>query len=116
MACEIINDLLNFEKLAAGMVQLERAPTRLATYLQHAMKPFQVMLIASYCAPAKPPSLTFKTVSLCQVSADARNVKLTFCDKTHGVPPRGNTSEEAVADIDTVKMNSVLRNLLSNAV
>ena len=45
MACEIINDLLNFEKLAAGMVQLERAPTRLATYLQHAMKPFQVMLI-----------------------------------------------------------------------
>ena len=95
ITCDIVNDLLNFEKLAAGLVTLEKMPMVLSTYVQRVLNPFYV-------------------------SAGAKNLIL---DYQYAVAGSGQDltvdNPEDVADvveIDSVKMSSVLRNLLSNAI
>ena len=95
ITCDIVNDLLNFEKLAAGLVTLEKVPTVLSTYVQRVLNPFYV-------------------------SAGAKNLILDYQYTVVGNGPDLIVDHpEDVADvveIDSVKMSSVLRNLLSNAI
>ena len=95
IGCDIVNDLLNFEKLAAGLVTLEKMPMVLSTYVQGVLNPFYV-------------------------SASAKNLVLDFQYTVVGngqelvVDHPENVTD--VVEIDSVKMSSVLRNLLSNAI
>ena len=95
ITCDIVNDLLNFEKLAAGLVTLEKMPTVLSTYVQRVLNPFYV-------------------------SAGAKDLILDYQYTVVGNGPDLIVEHpEDVADvveIDSVKMSSVLRNLLSNAI
>ena len=95
ITCEIVNDLLNFEKLAAGLVTLEKTPTVLATYTQRVLNPFYVS------AGAKNLVIDYQYT----VATNGQNL---FVDN-----PEDRVD---VVDIDSVKMSSVLRNLLSNAI
>ena len=95
IGCDIVNDLLNFEKLAAGLVTLEKMPMVLSTYVQGVLNPFYV-------------------------SAGAKNLVLDYQYTVVGngqelvVDHPENVTD--VVEIDSVKMSSVLRNLLSNAI
>ena len=95
ITCEIVNDLLNFEKLAAGLVTLEKMPIILSTYVQRVLNPFYVS------AGAKDLILDYEyTVTV--------NGQDLVVDNPEDVAD--------VVEIDSVKMSSVLRNLLSNAI
>jgi len=95
ISCDIVNDLLNFEKLAAGLVTLEKMPMVLSTYVQRVLNPFYV-------------------------SAGAKDIVLdyqyTFSENGQDVTVDNPEEVEDVVEIDSVKMSSVLRNLLSNAI
>ena len=86
-ALTIVSDLLDFEKLAAGMFTLEKVLTSLVQWVGELLKPFRV-------------------------SALSKGVTLEF------VHPDAEAGQPApvVADIDPLKMATVVRNLLSNAI
>ena len=86
-ALTIVSDLLDFEKLAAGMFTLEKVLTSLVQWVGELLKPFRV-------------------------SAHSKGVTLEF------VHPDAEAGQPApvVADIDPLKMATVVRNLLSNAI
>ena len=92
ISCDIVNDLLNFEKLSAGLVTLEKLPVALSTYVQKLLKPFYVS------AGAKNLTLDYQYLVAGKATDDKNDVHLD------------------VVEIDSVKMSSVLRNLLSNAI
>ena len=94
ISCEIVNDLLNFEKLSAGLVTLEKLPVALSTYVHKVLNPFYVS------AGAKNLTLDY------QYSVDGK--VLNDLEK--------DNLQMDVVEIDSVKMSSVLRNLLSNAI
>ena len=95
ISCDIVNDLLNFEKLAAGLVTLEKMPMVLSTYVQRVLNPFYVS------AGAKDLVI---------------NYQYTLSDHGQDVVVDNPETVEDVVEIDSVKMSSVLRNLLSNAI
>ena len=95
ISCDIVNDLLNFEKLAAGLVTLEKMSTVLSTYVQGVLNPFYVS------AGSKDLILDYQ-YTVVESGQDA------VVDHPENVAD--------VVEIDSVKMSSVLRNLLSNAI
>ena len=58
-ALEVVNELLMFEKLAAGMTTIETAPTRIVRFLDNGMKLHMI--------PARAKAIDFK------LSVDARD-------------------------------------------
>jgi hypothetical protein len=51
-ALEVVNELLMFEKLAAGMTTIETVPTRIVRFVENAMKQHQI--------PARAKEINFK--------------------------------------------------------
>ena len=95
IGCDIVNDLLNFEKLAAGLVTLEKMPMVLSTYVQGVLNPFYVS------AGAKDLIVDFQ---------------YTVVDNGQELVVNNPENVADVVEIDSVKMSSVLRNLLSNSI
>ena len=98
VATEIISDFLIFEKLAAGLFTLERAPTLLIPYLEKSIKMFRT-------------------------SADATGIKIVFAPfqpaaagSSHSSSPPLPVDADVCVDIDPLKMSNVVRNLMSNAI
>ena len=61
-ALEVVNELLMFEKLAAGMTTLETAPTHIVSFLRDAMKQHMI--------PSRAKKIDFR------LSVDARDDEL----------------------------------------
>ena len=111
ISCDIVNDLLDFEKLSAGMVTLEKMPIALSTYVQKVLNPFYVS------AGAKDITLDYQYM-ITDNSNDALSGPIGL--NGNGVIDAAEKSSclnvADVVEIDSVKMSSVLRNLLSNAI
>ena len=103
ISCDIVNDLLDFEKLSAGMVTLEKMPTTLSTYVQKVLNPFYVS------AGAKDITLNYQYIITSNNALNGLNGNEIDSEKSCS-----NVAD--VVEIDSVKMSSVLRNLLSNAI
>jgi hypothetical protein len=91
VACEdaltIVTELLDFEKLAAGMCTLEKVPTRVVPWIEDTVKTFRV-------------------------SASSKGLTIDYQHPAVGSPEE----RQLAADMDPLKMATVMRNLLSNAI
>ena len=94
----MLNDLLAFEKLAAGMFTVDKTHIALLPFLKDCAKMFQV-------------------------SAQAKDIAIDFVLEGMGTTSplsvrggQGSSGRQLVVNIDRVKMKTVFRNLFSNAI
>ena len=85
MAVTILDDLLSYEKLSKGVLQIETAPVQVMSFLH-------------------------STVSLFDIQARNKNIRLIVQDET------STGSDPLLFCVDHGKMTQVLRNLISNAI
>ena len=81
---EVINELLEFEKLAAGLTTLECVPTMILPFLQQVMK--------QHLLPSRNKSISFE------------------------LEPSSLISPTLTVNVDPKKLETVFRNLFSNAI
>lgn len=85
VAVTILDDLLSYEKLSQGIMQIETAPVQVMSFLHSA-------------------------VSLFEIQARNKNIRLVILDET------STETEPLYFCVDHGKMTQVLRNLISNAI
>ena len=86
MAVTILDDLLSYEKLSKGVMQIEAAPVQVMSFLHSA-------------------------VSLFEIQARNKNIRLIVQDETGT-----DSDDPLHFCVDHGKMTQVLRNLISNAI
>lgn len=93
VAVSILNDLLTYEKLEGGIMELYRTFVAAKPFIVRTLKPFNVY--------AKQKSIDFSVVLDLDTSQLSSSFKVT--------------ADDLLALIDTTKMSQVIRNLASNA-
>jgi signal transduction histidine kinase len=97
----VLNDLLAFEKLAAGMCTVDKTHIALLPFLKDCAKMFLVS------AQAKDIAIEFVLEGMAAPSP---------LSVRGGPGSTGSCGRQLVVDIDRVKMKTVFRNLFSNAI
>lgn len=89
-AVEILNDLLDYEKLESGLMTVEKSPIDPISFLQETAKPFLL-------------------------GATNKGIHLKILSSPRAIEERSLVGDRII-DIDEKKMSQVLRNFLSNAI